>query len=130
MKWTIHCLVQFLNRRNKFMKATANTGRKEEIHGGIFNLWIKQVNLVEGSSYSYARTYPHCSSLIAQQLESIQGTCRQSLKMGRGDMQKNFDELQLTVINIDLRSSEMPPLPNNGTFKLISWTFICWLNIL
>ncbi len=32
------------------------------------------------------------------------------------------------VINIDFRSSEMPPLPNNGIFKLICWMFADALN--
>ena len=36
--------------------------------------------------------------------------------MGR-EMGENCDVLYLTVINIDFRSSEIPPLPNNGTFK-------------
>ncbi len=37
----------------------------------------------------------------------------------------------LTGINIDFRSSEMPPpLPNNGTFKSMCWTFVCRLNII
>ncbi len=60
-------------------------------------------------------------------LELIQGTCRLSLKMGRGE-QKPCDALCQTVINIDFRSSEMPPLPNNGIFKLICWTFADPLN--
>ncbi len=62
-------------------------------------------------------------------LQLTQGTCRLSWKMGRGDEQKpQSDVLYQTVINIDLRSSEMPPLPNNGTFKTIRWTFADPLN--
>ena len=48
-------------------------------------------------------------------LESIQENCR-SLKIGRGDDEKT-DVLYLMVINIDFRSSEIPLLSNNGTYK-------------
>ncbi len=58
-------------------------------------------------------------------LELSQGTCRLSLKMGRGDEQKISDAL---FQNIGFRSSEMPPLPKNGIFKLICWTFADPLN--
>ncbi len=36
----------------------------------------------------------------------------------------------LTVINIDFRSSEIPPLLKNGTIKLMCWKFACRLNII
>ena len=65
-----------------------------------------------------------CYYKIVQMLESIQGTCRLSLKMGRGDEQKPL----MHCINIDFRSSEMPPLPNNGIFKSICWAFADPLN--
>ncbi len=52
------------------------------------------------------------------------------LKMGRGAEQKYCDVLYVTAVNIDFRSLEMPPLPINGTFKLMSWTFACRLNII
>ena len=68
--------------------------------------------------------------LLFNPLLSIQRTSRQSLKMGRGDEQKSCDALYLMVINIGLRSSEIPPIPNSGTFKSMCWTFACRLNIL
>ncbi len=61
-------------------------------------------------------------------LESIQGTYRLSLKMGRGDEQKPVIALYQTVINFYLISTETPPLQNNGIFKSIGWTFADPLN--
>ena len=65
---------------------------------------------------------------LASILKSIQGACRLSLKIGREDEKCNV--LCMGVINIDFRSSQMAPLPNNGTLKSVSWTFACRLNIL
>ncbi len=61
-------------------------------------------------------------------VELIQGTCRLSLKMGRGDEQKPLMHCIQMAINIDFRSSEIPPLPNNGIFKSVFWTFADPLN--
>ncbi len=90
-----------------------------------------KIYALPGSSISRSRTpHTHITSQTKQPnttnnknlsvlLESIQWTCRLSLKMGRGDdeQKKKSDALYQTAINIDFRSSEMPPLPNNGIFK-------------
>ncbi len=69
----------------------------------------------------------HCNNFYTKEieLESIQGTGTLSVKMGRGDT-KTSDALYQTVI--DFRSSEMPPLPNNGIFKSVCWAFAAPLN--
>ncbi len=77
---------------------------------------------------TYGDHFDRCSELSRCELKLIQGTCRLSLKMGKGDEQKPPDALYQTVVNIDFRSSEMPSLPNNGIFKSICWTFADPLN--
>ena len=54
------------------------------------------------------------------QLESIQFTCWLILKLGMEDEQKICDVLYLTAVDIDFRSLEIPPLPNNGTVTYYS----------
>ena len=87
------------------------------------------VEVVEGSQFLLTAVQCSYRLRFRSKLESIQGTCRLSLKMSRGDEQKTCHALYETVINIDFRSSNMPPLPNNGTFKSICWTFASRLNI-
>ncbi len=84
---------------------------------------IDQKNIVQADWYQQSTDH-------MKWLESIQGTCRLSLKMGKGGEQKTVMSLYLAVINIDLTYSEMSPLSNNGTFKSMCWTFVCRLNIL
>ncbi len=62
------------------------------------------------------------------EFKSIQGTCTK-FENGQGRWAK---KLPCTVSDGNqywFKSSEMSPLPNNGTFKLMCWTFGCWLHI-
>ncbi len=41
---------------------------------------------------------------------------------------ESSNSLYQMVIDIDFRSSDIPPLPNNGIFKSVCWTFADPLN--
>ncbi len=88
------------------------------MHAKILQLKIEALQkvlvpylLTANDKYSIGEWLLHCNMI---QVKKVKGpACRLSLKMERGDEQKPL----MHCINIDFRSSEMPPLPNNGIFK-------------